>query len=50
MRTIWPIPHFCGLMGVPAIGLSPNAALGAALGAAGAIGLTLHLRGDKRAA
>ena len=46
VRTIWPIPHFCGLMGVPAIGLSPNAALGAA----GAIGLTLHLRGDKRAA
>lgn len=47
--TIWLIPYFCGLlMGVPAIDLSPNAAFGAALGAAGAIGLVLHLRGNAR--
>ena len=45
--TIWLIPYFCGLlMGVPTIDLSPNAAFGAA----GAIGLVLHLRGDKHAA
>lgn len=49
--TIWLIPFFCGLlMGVPAIGLSPNAAFGAALGAAGAIGLVLHLRDPARRA
>ena len=45
--TIWLIPYFCGLlMGVPAIDLSPNAAFGAA----GAIGLVLHLRGNARTA
>lgn len=45
--TIWLIPYFCGLlMGDPAIDLSPNAAFGAA----GAIGLGLHLRGNTRAA
>ena len=44
--TIWLIPYFCGLlMGLPAIGLSPNAAFGAA----GAIGLVLHRRGGTRA-
>ena len=48
VRTIWLIPYFCGLlMGFPAIDLSPNAAFGAALGAAGAIGLVLHLRGER---
>lgn len=45
--TIWLIPYFCGLlMGLPAIGLSPNAAFGAA----GAIGLVLHLRDPARRA
>ena len=49
--TIWLIPYLCGLlMGVPAIDLSPNAAFGAALGAAGAIGLVLHLRDPARTA
>lgn len=45
--TIWLIPYFCGLlMGLPAIDLSPNAALGAA----GAIGLVLYLRDPARQA
>ena len=49
--TIWLIPYFCGmLMGVPAIDLSANAAFGAALIGAGAIGLILYLRGDTRRA
>ena len=49
--TIWLIPYFCGmLMGIPAIDLSANAAFGAALIGAGAIGLTLYLRGDARRA
>lgn len=47
--TIWLIPYFCGmLMGIPAIDLSTNAAFGAALIGAGAIGLVLYLRGDTR--
>ena len=47
--TIWLIPYFCGmLMGIPAIDLSANAAFGAALIGAGAIGLVLYLRGDTR--
>ena len=47
--TIWLIPYFCGmLMGNPAIDLPANAAFGAALIGAGAIGLTLYLRGDTR--
>lgn len=49
--TIWLIPYFCGmLMGNPAIDLPANAAFGAALIGAGAIGLTLYLRGDTRRA
>ena len=49
--TIWLIPYICGmLMGIPAIDLSANAAFGAALNGAGAIGLVLYLRGDARRA
>ena len=49
--TIWPIPCFCGMLtGIPAIDLSANAAFGAALIGAGAIGLILYLRGDARGA
>ena len=47
--TIWLIPCFCGMLtGIPTIDLSANAAFGAALIGAGAIGLILYLRGDAR--
>ena len=47
--TIWLIPCFFGMLtGIPAIDLSANAAFGAALIGAGAIGLILYLRGDAR--
>ena len=49
--TIWLIPYSCGmLMGIPAIDLSANAAFGAALIGAGAIGLFLYLHRDARRA
>jgi len=49
--TIWLVPCFCGMLtGIPAIDLSANAAFGAALIGAGAIGLILYLRGDARGA
>ena len=49
--TTWLIPYMCRmLMGIPAIDLSANAAFGAALNGAGAIGLVLYLRGDARRA
>ena len=47
--TIWLIPCFFGMLtGIPAIGLSANAAFGAVLIGAGEIGLILYLRGDAR--
>ena len=47
--TIWLIPCFFGMLtGIPAIDLSANAAFGATLIGAGAIGLILYLRGDAR--
>lgn len=47
--TLWLIPYFFGmLMGTPMIDLPANAAFGAALGAAGSVGLVLYLRGDSR--
>lgn len=49
--TTWLIPYMCRmLMGIPAIGLSANAAFGTALAITDAIGATLYLRGDARRA